>query len=64
VKVAAQVGDNVHEIVIERRDATVLVTVDGEQFEADARKLSGEFYSILMKGRSYAVSVEASGDNY
>lgn len=64
MKLSAQVGETVHEIVIERRDALFLVTVDGEQFEADARKLQGELYSILMKGRSYAVSVEAIGDGY
>ena len=64
MKLTAQVGDAVHEIVIERRDAGFLVTVDGAQFEADARKLQGDFYSILMKGRSYAVSVEAIGDGY
>jgi biotin carboxyl carrier protein len=64
VKLTAQAGDKVHEIVIERRDATFLVTVDGEPFEADARKLSGGFYTILMGARSYAVSVEASGDSY
>jgi biotin carboxyl carrier protein len=64
MKLTAQVGETVHEIVIERRDALFLVTVDGAQFEADARKLQGDFYSILMKGRSYAVSVEALGDAY
>ena len=64
MKLTAQVGDTVHEIMIERRDALFLVTVDGDQFEADAHKLQGDFYSILMKGRSYAVSVEALGDAY
>lgn len=64
MKLAAMIGDRLHEIVIERRDAVFVVSVDGQQFEADARKLQGDYYSILMKGRSYAVSVEADGDAY
>ncbi len=64
MKLTAQIGNAVREILVERRDALFFVTVDGEQFEADARKLPGDFYSILMKGRSYAVSVEAIGDAY
>jgi len=62
MKLSAQVGDTVHEIVIERRDAGFLVTIDGAQFEADARKLPGDSYSILMKNRSYAVSVQPGRD--
>ena len=64
MKLAAQTGDRLHEVVIERRDARFIVTVDGTQFVADARKLEGDSYSILMKGRSYTVSVEADGDAY
>ena len=64
VKLAAQIGDTLHEIVIERRDGRFVVTVDGMQNEVDARKLQGDYYSILMAGRSYAVSVEVDGDSY
>ena len=64
MKLAAQIGDRLHEILIERRDAYFHVTVDGTEHIADVRWLQGEAYSILMKGRSYAVSVEADGDSY
>ena len=64
MKLTAQIGDRIHGIVVERRDAYFHVTVDGTVFVADARKLQGDSYSILMKGRSYAVSVEAEGDTY
>jgi biotin carboxyl carrier protein len=64
MKLAAMVGDRLHEIVIERREAHFLITVDGQPIEADARRLQGDYYSILLKNRSYAVSVEADGDSY
>ncbi len=64
MKLTAQIDDRLHEIVIERRDARFHVTVEGTEFVADARKLQRDSYSILMNGRSYAVSVEVEGDRY
>ncbi len=65
MKLVAKIGDRHHEIVIDRRDdGPFVVTVDGAQLEADVRALQGGFYSILMRGRSYAISVEAEGGTY
>jgi biotin carboxyl carrier protein len=64
MKLNARVGETDHEIVVERHDATFRVTVDGQTFDVDARSLTGDFYTILMRGRSYWVSAEAEGDSY
>jgi biotin carboxyl carrier protein len=64
VKFAAKVGDIVHEIFVTRRDALYLVTLDGVEHEVDARKLEADFYSILVEGKSYEVSVESTGAKY
>ncbi len=64
MKLSARIEDEIHEIVIERRDPDFVVTVDGAQFDVDARKLLGNLYTILMNGRSYEVSVEPEGDRY
>ena len=64
MNLSAKVGERIHEITIERRDARFCVTVDGVTYEADVRKLHGDCYTILVKGRSYEVSVEQDGDSY
>jgi len=64
MKLTARAGEREHEILIERRDAGFVVTVDGVTTEADVRELAGGFLSILMRGRSYEVSVEVDGDTY
>ena len=64
MKFAAKVGDTVHEIVVTRRDAVYLVTLDGVEHEVDARKLEADFYSILVESKSYEVSVESTGAKY
>jgi biotin carboxyl carrier protein len=64
MKLTAKVGGRTHEVTIVRRDTAFLVTVDDTELVADARKLQGDSYSILVKGRSYTVSVEAQGDAY
>ena len=64
MKITARVGDEVHEVNIERQDKDFLVEVDGESRLVNADKLEGEFYSILSEGVSYEVSVEVAGDGY
>jgi len=64
MKISARVGDRVHQVTVERRDGLYAVEVDGVGYRVDSRKLDGDFYSCLMAGRSYEVSVEMDGDRY
>jgi biotin carboxyl carrier protein len=64
VRLTIRSGDRLHEVEIERSDAHFRVVVDGTEHLVDARKLEADFYSILMEGRSYEVSVEPEGDRY
>lgn len=64
MNLTARMGDRKHDVRIERRDGTFHVFVDGVEHLVDAHKLDADFYSILMNGRSYEVSVEAAGDTY
>jgi biotin carboxyl carrier protein len=64
MKLSAQVGEHVYEVVVTREDGRYIVEVDGERNDVDAQKLEGDFYSILTGNRSYEVSVEARRDGY
>ena len=64
MKLSARIGERVHEVEVARHDGHFVVTVDGVPHVADARKLPGDLYTILMEGRSYEVSVEPEGDRY
>lgn len=64
MKISAKAGEHLVELTIERRDGEYVVEIDGEQRRVDARKLEGDFYSILTGGRSYEVSVEPRGEAY
>jgi biotin carboxyl carrier protein len=64
MKITARAGSGVFEILIDRQDGAYVVEVDGERHEVDARKLEADFYSIVVDGRSYEVSVEPEGDGY
>ena len=64
VKIAAQVGARSIEIQVERSDGLYIVDIDGERHVVDARKLEGDFYSLLTAGRSYEIAVECRGDAY
>jgi biotin carboxyl carrier protein len=64
MKFSAMVGDTVHEINVERQDGIYIVEVEGVRKEVDALKLEGDFYSFLIEGKSYEVSVEPDGDGY
>jgi glutaconyl-CoA/methylmalonyl-CoA decarboxylase subunit gamma len=64
VKITAQVGSRAIEIDVEREGALFRVAVDGETHVVDARKLEGDFYSLLTSGRSYEVTVEYRADAY
>jgi biotin carboxyl carrier protein len=64
MKLSARIGSEVHEVEVLRRDGMFVVNVDGMPHEADARKLQGDSFTILMEGRSYEVSVEPEGDRY
>ncbi len=64
MKISARIGTRVHEIAVERLDGIYVVEIDGVRHEVDSRKLEGEFYTFLVEGRSYEVSVEQAGDCY
>ena len=64
VKISAKAGNQLLEVTIERRDGRYRVALDGVRYTVDARKLEGDFYSIVSGDRSYEVSVEARKDGY
>jgi biotin carboxyl carrier protein len=65
VKIAAQVGDRIHEVDVEAVDGRYHVTIDGSTRRIDAVEIGGGYYTILNEGgRSYDVSVEARRDGY
>jgi biotin carboxyl carrier protein len=64
MKITAQVGPRAIEIEVERDGGLFRVEVDGEIHVVDARKLEGDFYSLLTSGRSYEVTVEYRADAY
>jgi biotin carboxyl carrier protein len=64
MKISARAGSSIHEVSIERRNGIYVVEIDGTRHEVDSRKLEGDFYTFLVEGRSYEVSVEADGDRY
>ena len=64
MKFAARTGETVHEVVVSREDGRYVVILDGVAHVVDTRKLEADFYSILVEGRSYEVSVEPSGGKY
>ena len=64
MKITAKTGDRLLEVTVERQDGTYIVEVEGTRHEVDAHKLEGDFYSILIGGKSYDVSVEVARDSY
>ena len=64
MKMQAQVANNLHEIEIEREDGLYAMTVDGVRHLVDAQALESGFYSLLLDGKSYEVSVAPDGDAY
>jgi biotin carboxyl carrier protein len=64
MRITAKAGEQILDVDIERRDGVYRVEVDGVRYQVDALKLEGDFFSVLMEGRSYEVSVEARGDTY
>ena len=53
-----------HEVSVDRENGGYIVEVDGTRLEVDAHKLEGDFYSILIDGRSYELSIERRRDGY
>jgi len=64
MKIRALAGDRELDVTIERSDGSYAVTVDGHRHHVDARKLEGDFYSFIVDGRSYEISVACEGDSY
>ena len=64
MKLSVKAGQQLCDVLVARQDGNYVVEVDGRSFLVDARKLEGDFFSILTEGRSYEVSVEADGDGY
>jgi biotin carboxyl carrier protein len=56
--------DETHDIEVHANGETYEVTVDGKLHVVDARKLESNFYSLLVKGRSYEVSVEGDDEDF
>ena len=64
MKIAARIGGSTHVVTVERHNGHYVVDVDGERHEVDAHKLDGSFYSFIMDGKSFEISVEPDGDGY
>ena len=55
---------HLHDVEVERREGLFRVVVDGVERLVDARKLEADFYTIVLEGRSYEVSVEPERSGY
>jgi biotin carboxyl carrier protein len=65
MRLRAHVGDDeTHEVEVHARSDVYEVTVDGKVHQVDARKLESNFYSLLVEGRSYEISVEGDEENF
>ncbi len=64
MKIQAQVGTEIHDVTIEQHDGLFTVELDGTRHVVDAKPLEGDFFSILINGTSYEISVEPDGDAY
>jgi biotin carboxyl carrier protein len=64
MKISAQAGADSFQVSIERQNGHYALEVEGVRHRVDARKLEGDFYSILMDGRSYEVSIEPTREGY
>ena len=65
MRLRAHVGpDETHEVEVHAKGETYEVTVDGTLRVVDARKLESNFYSLLVDGRSYEVSVEGDDEEF
>ena len=64
MRITARVGQQQLDVIVKRENGKYLIEVDGVPHQVDAIKLEGDFYSILMHGRSYEVSVEATSNGY
>ena len=64
MKISAKVGKGVHEVTVERQNGRYRVQVDDVVREVDAHKLDGDFYSLVIDGKSFEISVEPDGDGY
>jgi len=64
MKISAKVGQQVLEVVVERQNGRYRVQVDDVVREVDAHKLEGDFYSLVIDGKSFEISVEPDGDGY
>ncbi len=64
MRFSAKSGPRILDVTIERRDGTYSVEIEGEHYEVDCHKLEADFYSFVIGGRSYEVSVEASRNGY
>ena len=64
MKICVKAGQRTLDVTIERRNGVQVVEAGDVRYEVDCYKLEGDFYSILIGGKSYEVSVEATRDGY
>lgn len=64
MKFRAEAGDREVEVNVTRTDGHFTVEIDGTPHAVDARKLEGDFYSLIVDGRSYEISVDWNGTSY
>ena len=57
MKLKGFVGEHEHDVEVQPTDGGFRVTVDGEEKTVDAATLESFFYSLIVDGRSYEVSV-------
>ena len=64
MKISALIGEHNFDVQVDRDDGHFVVKVGDRTHRVDARKLEGDFYSILDGQESYEVGVERVGDGY
>jgi biotin carboxyl carrier protein len=65
VKLRGVIDGRQQEIDLEPTEGGYMVTVDGKTHEVDCANLEASFYSLIIEGKSYKISVRESGpDEY
>ncbi len=57
MKLKGFVGEREHDVDVRAVDGGYLVTIDGQEKTVDAAQLESFFYSLIVDGRSYEISV-------
>jgi biotin carboxyl carrier protein len=63
-RIKAEIGDREYDVALDPSDEGLKVLIDGREHIVDARGVDGFFYSLLIDGLSYEVTVEENAKGF